>query len=264
MELLGLIILATALSGALSAALAGAFLLVPAATRSRALPHLVSFATGALLGAALLALIPHAMEDADEERLHSIGIALLVGIGIFFVLEKFLLWRHCHVDDCDEHVPHDGHRQATSGTLVLVGDALHNALDGILIAAAFLTDPHLGLVTALAIMAHEIPQEVGNFAVLLHAGMSRRRAFVWNLLVSLTSVIGGIAGYFVLSQALAILPFALALAAASMLYVAVADLIPGLHKRVDFKASLTQVLLIAVGVAVVALAESLAHGGHTH
>jgi zinc and cadmium transporter len=264
MELLGLIILATALSGVLSAALAGAILLVPAATRSRALPHLVSFATGALLGAALLALIPHAMKDADEDRLHSIGIALLVGLGIFFVLEKFLLWRHCHVDDCDKHVPHDGHRQATSGTLVLVGDALHNALDGILIAAAFLTDPHLGLVTALAIMAHEIPQEVGNFAVLLHAGMSRRRAFAWNLLVSLTSVIGGIVGYFVLSQALAILPFALALAAASMLYVAVADLIPALHKRVDFKASLTQVLLIAVGVGVVALAESLTHGGQTH
>ena len=259
MDTLTLIILATALSGALSATLAGAFLLVPSVVRNQSLPHMVSFATGALLGAALLALVPHAVEGAGADRVHEIGIALVAGIGVFFVLEKFLLWRHCHTDDCAEHVPQDHHRQAAAGSLVLIGDSLHNTLDGVLIAAAFLTDPHLGLVTTLAIVAHEIPQEMGNFAVLLHGGMSRVRAFVWNLLTSLTSVLGGVLGYFALRDALALLPFALALAAASMLYVAVADLIPGLHKRVDLKTSLAQVLLIALGVAVVAFAESQAH-----
>ena len=125
-----------------------------------------------------------------------------------------------------------------------MGDALHNVLDGVLIAAAFLTDTHLGIVTAVAIMAHEIPQEVGNFAVLLHSGVSRRRALALNLLTSLTAVIGGVVGFFALKTALAALPFALAVAAASLLYVAVADLIPGLHRRVDPRSSVMQVLLI--------------------
>ncbi len=194
------------------------------------LPHLVSFATGALLGAALLALIPHAVEGAGMENVHEVGIALIAGIALFFVLEKFLLWRHCHDDHCAEHPVGDAHdhghdhahqheqaRKKASGALVLVGDALHNVLDGVLIAAAFLTDVHLGIVTALAIMAHEIPQEVGNFAVLLNSGVSRRRALVLNLLTSLTAVIGGVIGFFALEQALVALPFALAVAAASLL-----------------------------------------------
>ena len=142
---------------------------------------------------------------------------------------------------------------------MLIGDALHNVLDGVLIAAAFLTDVHLGIVTAVAIMAHEIPQEVGNFAVLLHAGASRRRALLLNLLTSLSAVLGGVAGYFALTTALAILPFALAVAASSLLYVAVADLIPGLHRRVDPRSSVMQVLLIGLGVGVITFAERLSH-----
>jgi zinc and cadmium transporter len=176
------------------------------------------------------------------------------------VLEKFLLWRHCHVEDCDTHdSAHDHGRLQASGTLVLVGDALHNALDGVLIAAAFLTDWHLGVVTALAIMAHEIPQEVGNFAVLLHAGMARGRALFWNLMSSLTSVLGGVVAWYSLRHAMQLLPYALAVAAASMLYVAVADLIPGLHRRTEARAGVAQVLLIGAGVLVVAFAESHAH-----
>jgi zinc and cadmium transporter len=228
----------------------------------------VSFATGALLGAALLALIPHAVIGAGSERVHEVGIALIAGIALFFVLEKFLLWRHCHDDHCDEHAVEESHahshahahaRQKASGSLVLVGDALHNVLDGVLIAAAFLTDAHLGIVTTVAIAAHEIPQEVGNFAVLLHSGISRRRALALNLLTSLTAVIGGVIGFFALQTALAALPFALAVAAASLLYVAVADLIPGLHRRVDPRSSITQVLLIGCGIAIIAFAESHAH-----
>jgi zinc and cadmium transporter len=268
------IILATTFSGVLSVLAAGIFLALPARAREGALPHLVSFATGALLGAALLALIPHAVQGAGMANVHEVGIALIAGIALFFVLEKFLLWRHCHDDHCAEHPVGDAHghdhghdhahqheqaRKKASGALVLVGDALHNVLDGVLIAAAFLTDVHLGIVTALAIMAHEIPQEVGNFAVLLNSGVSRRRALVLNLMTSLTAVIGGVVGYFALEKALAALPFALAVAASSLLYVAVADLIPGLHRKVDPRSSVTQVVLIGLGIALITFAERQAH-----
>ena len=264
MNTLFLIVLCTLASGVLSVLAAGLFLALPAKQRENALPHLVSFATGALLGAALLALIPHAVLGAGTERVHQVGIALIAGIALFFVLEKFLLWRHCHDDHCDEHTVAQGHshdhaRLKASGSLVLVGDALHNVLDGVLIAAAFLTDAHLGIVTTAAIAAHEIPQEVGNFAVLLHSGMSRGRALALNLLTSLTAVFGGVVGFFALQTALAALPFALAVAAASLLYVAVADLIPGLHRRVDPRSSITQVLLIGCGIAIIAFAENHAH-----
>jgi zinc and cadmium transporter len=257
------IIFATLVSGVLSVLAAGTFLALPAKQREGVLPHLVSFATGALLGAALLALIPHAVLGAGSDRVHQVGIALIAGIALFFVLEKFLLWRHCHDDHCDEHTvtthQHEHARRKASGSLVLIGDALHNVLDGVLIAAAFLTDVHLGIVTAVAIMAHEIPQEVGNFAVLLNSGVSRRRALVLNLLTSLTAVIGGVVGYFALEEALAALPFALAVAASSLLYVAVADLIPGLHRKIDPKSSITQVVLIGLGIALIAYAENHAH-----
>ena len=265
------IILATTISGVLSVLAAGLFLALPARAREGVIPHLVSFATGALLGAALLGLIPHAVEGAGMANVHEVGIALIAGIALFFILEKFLLWRHCHDDHCAEHPlgdthDHHGHnhaheqaRKKASGSLVLVGDALHNVLDGVLIAAAFLTDVHLGIVTALAIMAHEIPQEVGNFAVLLHSGVSRRRALLLNLMTSLTAVLGGVVGFFALERALAALPFALAVAASSLLYVAVADLIPGLHRRVDARSGVTQVLLIGLGIALITLAERNAH-----
>ena len=272
------IILATLLSGVLSVLAAGIFLALPAKQREAALPHLVSFACGALLGAALLGLIPHAVEGAGIDNVHEVGIALIAGIALFFVLEKFLLWRHCHDDHCAEHPigdadthghdhghahaqahQHEQARKKASGSLVLIGDALHNILDGVLIAAAFLTDVHLGIVTALAIMAHEIPQEVGIFAVLLNSGVKRGRAVVLNLLTSLTAVIGGVVGYFALEKSLAVLSFALAVAASSLLYVAVADLIPGLHRRIDPKSSVTQVILIGLGIALIAFAESQAH-----
>ena len=259
MSTLAAIVVFTLLGGVLSAAIAGVFLLLPERQRVQMLPHMVSFATGALLGAALLALVPHAVMGAGLFRVHSIGIALVAGIGVFFVLEKFLLWRHCHSEELETHEAHEHHRRSASGVLVLAGDALHNTLDGVLIAAAFLTDFHLGVVTALAIMAHEIPQEVGNFAVLLHAGMSRGRAFAWNIATSLTAVIGGVLAYYGLREALSLLPYALAIAAASLLYIAVADLIPGLHRRSDTRASLAQVALITLGVLVVAWAESHAH-----
>lgn len=264
MSVLAWIILFTALGGAASALAASVFLLAPQAVRTRALPHLVSFATGALLGAALLGLLPDAIESVGMDGAHRIGLTLLIGLLIFFVLEKLLLWRHCHQEVCEGHTPHDEHaharnRDAASASLVLIGDGFHNILDGVLIAAAFLTDIHLGIVTSIAVTAHEIPQEVGDFAILLNGGMSRARALTLNLLTSLTSVIGGVAAYYFLSGMQQLLPYALALAASSFLYIAVADLIPGLHRRVDPGSGIKQILLISLGVIVIYVSHSMAH-----
>src|SRR5215218_3762508 len=213
------------------------------------LPHLVSFATGTLLAAAFLGLIPHALEGAGSA--HDVGLALLLGILLFFLLEKFVLWRHCHDDPCEMHSPSEAARDRASANLILAGDSLHNLLDGVLVAASFMTDPKLGIVTALAVFAHEIPQEVGDLAILLHGGFSRARAMTLNLVSSLTSVVGGVVAYFALGSAMGALPYALAFAAASFIYVAVADLIPGLHRRVDVRAGLEQILFIGLGVALV-------------
>lgn len=285
MPLLLWIIVFTALGGIASAAFAGLYLLLPERTGVRLLPHFVSFATGALLGAALLALLPEAIEGVGVGEAHTIGAALLLGLGIFFVIEKLVLWRHgaghdplvhehAHAEgaaaeaDC-AHPHHElaGHRhnhqghthQGAAGVLLLIGDSIHNVLDGVLIAAAFLSNIPLGLVTTLAVAAHEIPHRVGDFAILLHTGMSRRRALVLNMATGLASVLGGIVAYAGLQRATAALPYALALAAAGFLYIAVAGLIPALHRRADARTSLAQVLLMGMGVAVVALAESLAH-----
>ena len=262
MSTLALIILFTALGGLLSVMLAGVFLLVPDGPRSRVLPHLVSFATGTLLGAALLALVPEALETAGIESAHNIGLALVAGIVLFFVLEKLVLWRHSHSGeyaDHGAHHDHHDHREQASAVLVIIGDSIHNALDGVIIGAAFLTDPKLGIVTAVAVMTHEIPQEIGDFAVLLHSGMSRARALLLNLMSSLTSVIGGVVAYLGLGNATGVVPYAIAVAAASFIYVAVADLIPGLHRRVSVRESVTQVILISLGIAIIALVERHAH-----
>ena len=259
------IVLFAAFGGIASAVFAVAFLWVPEERSARILPHFVSFATGALLGAALLGLLPEAMAGAGPSGAHDIGLVMVVGLGVFFVIEKLVLWWHAHSQDEEEgaprhaHAHHDHGRDRASGVLVLVGDSIHNALDGVLIAAAFLGGLSLGLVTTLAVAAHEIPHRVGDFAILVHAGLSRPRALLLNLATGVASVIGAIAAYFGLRQANRLLPFALAFAAAGFLYIAVAGLIPGLHRRSDPRTSAAQVLLISLGIAVIALAERLTH-----
>ncbi|MEO6079083.1 MAG: ZIP family metal transporter [Steroidobacteraceae bacterium] len=254
---LGWIVGFTLLGGVAGVMLAGIFLLVPERARSRALPFLVAFATGALLGAALLGLLPEAIELAGPGNYTGVGISLLGGIALFFVLEKLVLWRHCHEDHCETHAPeHDNHERAP-GVMILIGDTMHNALDGVLIAAAFLIDTNLGIMTGLAVLAHEVPSEVGNFAILLHGGMTRARAFSWNLITALGAVIGGVVGFYALSAVKPALPYALGVSAASLLYVAVADLIPGLHRKVDARSSVLQVVLIALGVLLVAAVDRL-------
>lgn len=260
MTTLAFIILFCLLGGVLSVLAAGVFLLAPERWRTRTLPHLLSFAVGALLGAAFLALLPHAVLNPAVEDVHQIMLVVLIGVLGFFVLEKTILWRHCHSFECEAHTPGVMPQDTqVAGSLVLLGDALHNFVDGVLIAAAFLTSPDLGIVTALAVAAHEIPQEVGDFAVLLTSGFSRRKALWFNLLSSLTTVLGGVLAYFALSEIGAIVPYVLAIAASSFIYIAVADLLPGLHKRLHPGATVQQMVLIISGVVVIYFAHSTLH-----
>ncbi|NNG12175.1 MAG: ZIP family metal transporter, partial [Halobacteria archaeon] len=176
MSLIAWIVIFCLVGGVLSVLAAALFLVLREPLRDRLLPHLVSFATGALLGAALLGLLPHALNNPAITDLHVIPMTLLLGLLGFFLLEKMVLWRHCHIDHCEVHAPEQNGRKRSTGTLILIGDGLHNFLDGMLIAGAFLTDIHLGVVTSVAVAAHEIPQEVGDFAVLLQSGFRRGRA----------------------------------------------------------------------------------------
>lgn len=259
MPLLAWIILFCLIGGLLSVLAAALFLVLSEQLRNRLLPHLVSFATGALLGAALLGLLPHALAAPGLEDVHVIPMTVLLGLLAFFLLEKMVLWRHCHVDHCEVHSPVPDGRQRSAGTLILIGDSLHNFLDGILIAGAFLTDIHLGVVTSMAVAAHEIPQEVGDFAILLHSGFGRGKAFLYNVLSSITTVFGGVLAFYILQDLQAFLPYVLALAASSFIYIAVADLIPTLHERVTGNETLQQIALISAGVLVIYLAHATLH-----
>lgn len=265
MSLLTWIIIFSLLGGVLSVIMASTFLLFPENIRSRLVPHLVSFAIGSLLGAAFLGLLPHAMAGKGVEDFHVLFLTVLLGLLGFFLLEKMVLWRHCHSEHCEAHGhdhdhghTHDEETKAT-GMMVLLGDAMHNFVDGVLITAAFMTDLHLGIVTALAIAAHEIPQEVGDFVVLLHSGFTRAKALFYNVLSSLTTIVGALLAYVWLAGMEEVLPYVLAVAASSFIYIAVADLIPGLHKRAEVSATVQQILLIASGVSVIYLTHSTLH-----
>ena len=248
---LGWILAASVAGGMLSVLIAAFSLLLRAAW----VPMLVSYAIGALLGAAFLEIIPHAFEQGEP---HRAAIAILGGIFAFFVLEKLLLWRHCHTENCEVHDPHNqpqagAHDHGRSAALIVVGDTVHNFIDGVLIAAAFLQSIELGIVTAIAIIAHEIPQEMGDFMILLHSGYSRTKALVVNLLSSVATAIGGLVGYYALQVIADLESTLLGIVAASMIYVAVADLIPGLHRRPELRDTVVQALLIALGIGTIAL-----------
>lgn len=256
MSTLAWIIAAALLGGALSVAIAALFALN---ARAGWVPMLISFAIGALLGAAFLDVLPEAIIASGDAT--TTTTIVLAGILGFFVLEKLVLWRHCHIESCEGHEPHfDGHDHGRSGLMILVGDTFHNFVDGVLIAAAFIEDPRLGMVTALAIVAHEIPQEVGDFVILLHSGYSKARALLFNLLSSLATLVGGVLAWAALSVVQTAVPTMLALAAASMIYIAVADLIPGLHKRPELGATIQQVLLIGAGIGAIVVTHHVVEG----
>jgi zinc and cadmium transporter len=218
--------------------IAASVLLIKDSARTRIVPELVSFAVGALLGAAMLKILPEASEQLAPGPLYA---TLLVGVMLFFVLEKLVLWRHCHTHDCEVH--------GGSVVGVIVGDSFHNFIDGAVIATAVMTSVPLGISTAIAVAAHEIPQELGEFAILLHAGYSRGRALLFNVLSGLSSAVGALVAFVAFDFVPTLRPYCLALAAASFLYVAMADLIPGLHRGRTDAASLRQIVLIGLGIA---------------
>lgn len=218
---------------------ASGILLIKDSARSKLIPWLVSYAVGALLGISMLRLLPTTLEQLPSARV--VFAILLGGILLFFVLEKLVLWRHCHIHDCEVH--------ESTVFPVVIGDAFHNFVDGAVIAAAVITSVPLGISTAIAVAAHEIPQEVGDFAILLHAGYSRGRALLLNVMSATASALGAIAAFVAFDMVPRTLPYFLALAAASFLYVAMADLIPGLHRGRTDAGSMRQILLIGAGVA---------------
>lgn len=253
-----LICLANLLSGTASV-VAAAMLTI--SLQSRLIPLMVSFSTGMMLGTAVLNLVPEAFESGAP--LHLLSWVMLAGFVGFFLLEKSFLMRHSHHHEGDGHAHHDGHdkREAgPGGVLVLIGDSFHNFTDGVLIAAAFIADPVLGWSTAVAVALHEIPQEIGDYIVLVNAGLSRRRALLYNVVSSLASVVGGVAAWWFLSSTQALVPLVIALAASGLIYIALADLVPGLHRQRGRRESALQVLLLAAGISVAALSSMLAHG----
>lgn len=275
-------IVSTCLLGGVMSVMIAAFFALNA--QRKWVPLLVSYAIGALLAAVFLEILPHAFEVAPS--VEAMTGTVLFGILLFFTLEKLVLWRHCHGDHCEAHAMHDeahcpdnkpksgfkftpvkehapsitahhhhdhAHDDGRSGMMIMIGDTFHNFVDGILIAAAFMVDTQVGLVTAIAIIAHEIPQEVGDFLILLHSGYSKKQALLFNLFSSLATMVGGLIAYAALQTVQSWVPYILSLAAASMLYVAVADLIPGLHKRTAMKDTIMQISLIFLGVASIGL-----------
>jgi zinc and cadmium transporter len=239
------IVLATLASGLLSV-LAAAVIALSMARRW--IPYLVSFAVGVLLTAAFLDLLPEAVESL---QLSTVLATTLAGIFAFFLLEKITLWHHSH------SMLEGAAELKAAGPMILVGDGLHNFTDGVLLAAAFLTDVHLGAATTLAVVAHEIPREMGDFGVLLDSGFSKRRALKWNVVFSITAVAGGVLGYFGLSAVHQAIPYVLALSAASFIYIAIADLVPGLHQHHGMGASVAQSLMIALGIGIMIIAIGL-------
>ena len=234
------ILVSTLVGGVLSVAAAAAVALKASPAR---VPMLISYAIGALLGAVFLEILPHAFSDAPNTRL--LGATIVGGLIMFFVLEKLVLWRHCHdAHECEVHT-------SSAASLVIIGDAFHTFVDGAVIAAAVLTSIPLGVTTALAVATHEIPQEVGDVAILLRAGFSRTRAFTLNLLSGIGGILGAIGMLMASKSVPHLLPYVLAFAAGNFLYVAMSDLIPDLHRGGLEGGSIRQLLLIGAGILTI-------------
>ena len=247
---LGYIVLATFAGGLVSVLIAAA---LTVHVLGRLVKSLVSLSAGLLLGTALLLILPEAFEGAASP--HPLFATLLLGLLFFFLLEKAELYRHAHHHEGDDphhdhHHGFDAEQAGRGGWSVLVGDSIHNFCDGIIIAAAFLADTHLGMVTALAIIAHEIPQEVGDYVVLLNAGFTRARALLYNAISGMAAVLGGVVGYFVVGPWESLFPYLLVVAASSFIYVSVADLLPQLQRRLPLGDTLAQVAWIAGGLGL--------------
>ena len=230
-----------ALLGSFGAVTVAALVLVlPERLVGRLIPYLVSYAIGTLLGAGLLRMIPRALANLS---VHAVMGTLLAGFVAFFLLESVLVYRHCHEQNCQTH--------SAGGALILIGDAFHNFVDGLVIASAFLTSGPVGVTAALAVIAHEIPQEIGDFGVLLDSGYKRWKAYWFNMLSSTTTLVGAVGGYFAFSMFRHLVPYVLCVSAASFIYIALADLIPGRRRRKTTDELLAELALIVGGVLTI-------------
>ncbi len=234
---------------------AGAFLLFNDKVQNTLIPCLISYATGTLLAAAFLGMIPHAIEHANEnvtlieqanQNISLILAIVLMGVVVFFVLEKLIIWRHCHETDCEVH--------GAPGPIILIGDSFHNLIDGVIIATSFLINFSIGLAACLSVIAHEIPQEVGDFGILLDQDYSKKKALFYNFLSSSTTIPAAIISYFVLDIVKSAVPYILAFSAASFIYIALSDLYPELqHRNIELKHTLRQFILMMAGIGTMIL-----------
>lgn len=249
MEVLLYTILALTAASVGSVALSGTLLLLNNKWLGKISGYLLYLAGGTLLGSALLGLVPEATEAIGLE---AVVEWVLIGILFFFVLEKIILWRTCHNEDCER-------QNHAAAPMIIIGDAFHNAIDGVVIAASFLTSVELGIFVTISVVLHEIPQELGDFGILIKSGYSRKKALWYNLLSGSSSLVAGISAYFLLDVVQAFIPYTIAIAAASFLYVSMADLIPEMHKETKPKESIIQIFMILVGVAIIMLSSHHAH-----
>lgn len=261
------IVLATLAGGVLSVAVAA---LLTVHVLGRVVKSLVSLSAGILLGTSLLHVLPEAFEPRSGAHVdpQTLFAVLLAGLLFFWLLEKVELYRHVHHHEGDGHDHHhhfDAEQAGRGGFSVLVGDAIHNFCDGVIIAAAFLADTKLGVATALAIVAHEVPQEAGDFIVLLNAGFSRAKALLFNALSGLAAVAGGVLGYFLVGPWEGLMPYLLVLASSSFIYIAVADLLPQLQQRLAWRDTAAQVLWLTAGLSMAwGVSLALHAGQHAH
>jgi zinc and cadmium transporter len=227
-------------------AMAGAALIAaaPSHWRERLLPPLLAYSAGSMLAAAFLGMLPQAYRALPPLIA---GATVLAGLGLMLAIERFSHWHHCHAADCDE--------RQQRGRLIVYGDAFHNFVDGVVIAAAFLTSPAVGVAATLAVIAHEVPQEMGDYAVLVTSGLGRWQALGWNLLSALTTLPGALLGYYLLTEAKAIIPYALAISAASFLYIAFGDLLPRVHEaaKKNTRSRTIQYAMLLLGMATIAM-----------
>lgn len=221
---------------------ASILLLFKEKVQKKLVPCLISFAIGTLLAAALLGMIPKALSQSEPLLITSF---ILGGIILFFFLEKSILWRHCHNQDCELH--------SATGSILVIGDAFHNFIDGVVIAASFLISFPIGITASLSVIAHEIPQEIGDFAILLESGYSKRKAFLLNLLSSSFTIPAAIISYYLLDVVRSIIPYTLAISASSFIYIALSDLTPSLHQKTGLGYNLRQIILIFAGIGTILL-----------
>ncbi|MDD2913270.1 MAG: ZIP family metal transporter [Candidatus Pacebacteria bacterium] len=227
--------------------LAVLFLFFKKETLSKITMFLVSLSAGALIGGAFLHLLPEASEEMGSEKLFFI---VLIAFVLFFLIEKVFHWRHCHKENCEVH---------TFGYMNLVGDSLHNFIDGLVIASVFMVDFKLGVITTLAIALHEIPQEIGDFGVLIHAGFNKVKALVLNYIVATTVILGGVVGYFASFYIEGVMPYLLPIAAGGFIYIAASDLMPEIRKESNLKKSIMSFGIFILGIIFMYAVKFLEH-----